>query len=220
MPKRFPALLALAVVLALPVTQFAVPPTNLSTAKRAVAEYVSSGEYGREVAAVALKANKYLAKRIAKPAKPNEKRAIVFDIDETTLSNLPHIMAHDYGYVPGVWRRWVAEGQARAIVPVQLVYDLAVKNGVTVFFITGRNPVDAPATERNLREVGYESWSKIYYKPEGDEISTAAFKRDTRRQLIAEGYTIIANIGDQDSDLTGDAAERIFKLPNPFYIVK
>lgn len=220
MLKRLPALLALAAVLALPVSQFAVPPANLTTAKQAVSQYVSSGAYGREVAAVALKANKYLAKRIARPAKPTEKRAIVFDIDETTLTNLPHIMEHDYGYVPVVWRHWVAEGQARAIVPVQLVYDLAVKNGVTVFFITGRNPVDAPATERNLREVGYETWAKIYYKPEGEERSSRAFKTDIRKQLIAEGYTILANIGDQDSDLAGGAAERIFKLPNPFYIVK
>jgi predicted secreted acid phosphatase len=227
---RFPALLpvlrrlrlagALAVVLTLPASQFAVAPANLNSAKYAVAQYVNSGEYGRDVAAIALKANKYLAKRVARPAKPDEKRAIVFDIDETTLSNLPHIMANDYGYVPAVWRRWVAEGQARAIVPVQLIYDLAVKNNVTVFFVTGRNPVDAPGTERNLREVGYETWAKIYYRPEGDTGSTAAFKTGIRRQIVAEGYTIIANIGDQDSDLAGGAAERTFKLPNPFYIVR
>lgn len=230
MLKRFPALLpalrslrfagALAAVLVLPVSQFAVPPANLNSAKYAVAQYVNTGEYGRDVAKIALKANKYLAKRVAQPAKPDEKRAIVFDIDETTLSNLPHIMANDYGYVPAVWRRWVAEGQARAIVPVQLIYDLAVKNNVTVFFVTGRNPVDATGTERNLREVGYETWAKIYYRPEGDAGSTAAFKTGVRRQIVAEGYTIIANIGDQDSDLTGGAAERTFKLPNPFYIVR
>jgi HAD superfamily, subfamily IIIB (Acid phosphatase) len=41
-----------------------------------------------------------------------------------------------------------------------------------------------------------------------------------RRKLTAEGYIIIANIGDQDSDLTGGYAERIFKLPNPFYLTK
>jgi predicted secreted acid phosphatase len=220
MLKRLPALVALAALLALPVSQFAVPPANLNTAKYAVAQYASSGEYGRDVAKVALKANKYLAKRLARPAKPDEKRAIVFDIDETTLSNLSHIVANDYGYVPAVWRRWVSEGQARAIVPVQLVYDLAVKNDVAVFFITGRNPVDASGTERNLREVGYETWTKIYYKPEDAEGSTRAFKSGIRRQLVAEGYTIVANIGDQDSDLTGGFAERIFKLPNPFYLVK
>lgn len=33
------------------------------------------------------------------------------------------------------------------------------------------------------------------------------------------GYTIIANIGDQDSDLRGGHAERTFKVPNPFYFI-
>ncbi len=32
-----------------------------------------------------------------------------------------------------------------------------------------------------------------------------------------EGYRIIASIGDQWSDLEGGSAERVFKLPNPFY---
>jgi len=31
---------------------------------------------------------------------------------------------------------------------------------------------------------------------------------------------IIANIGDQESDLAGGFAEKTFKLPNPFYISK
>jgi predicted secreted acid phosphatase len=95
-----------------------------------------------------------------------------------------------------------------------------VKNNVEVFFITGRNPVDAPGTERNLREVGYETWTTIYYKPEGEQRSSASFKTGIRKQLVAEGYTIVANIGDQESDLSGGAAERTFKLPNPFYLVK
>ena len=31
------------------------------------------------------------------------------------------------------------------------------------------------------------------------------------------GYTIVANMGDQPSDLAGGHAERAFLLPNPFY---
>lgn len=211
---------ALALVLALPVSQLAAPSVNLTAAKQEITRYVGSGAYGRDVAKVALKANKYLTKRLAKPAKPGEKRAIVYDIDETTLSNLSHIMANDYGYVPAIWRRWVAEGQATAIVPVQVTYDIAVKNNVAVFFITGRPPADAPGTEKNLREVGYDVWEKIYYKPEENQGTARSFKIGIRRQLVNEGYTIIANLGDQDSDLSGGLAERTFKLPNPFYLIK
>src|SRR4051794_5272649 len=78
----------------------ATEPTNLTLKKQEMATYVSSGEYARDVADVALAANKFLAKRIPEGAKPGKKLAIIFDIDETLLTNLNHIVANDYGYVP------------------------------------------------------------------------------------------------------------------------
>jgi hypothetical protein len=36
----------------------------------------------------------------------------------------------------------------------------------------------------------------------------------------AEGYTIVANIGDQPSDLAGGHSERTFLPPDPFYRIK
>ena len=216
---RLSVLLALIAGLALPASQFAVEPANLNTAKYEVYRYISTGEYARDLNAAALKANKYLARRLSQPAKPGEKRAIVLDIDETTLSNLPHMMAQDFGYLPAVWQRWVASGQAKAIIPVQVGYDMAVHANIAVFFITARKESDRPGTERNLRETGYDTWTKIYFMSE-DPQPVRVYKTGIRRQLVAEGYTIIANIGDQESDLAGGYAERTFKLPNPFYIVK
>jgi hypothetical protein len=32
-------------------------------------------------------------------------------------------------------------------------------------------------------------------------------------------YTIVANIGDQFSDLVGGRAQKCFKVPNPFYFI-
>jgi predicted secreted acid phosphatase len=197
-----------------------VEPPNLYLHKQQLRAYVDSGGYARDVANVALQANKYLVKRIARGAKPGKKLAIVFDIDETTLSNLPLIIANDYGYVPKIWDDWVANGRARAIIPVQTVYDTAVRGKIDVFFITGRRETDRAGTERNLRDVGYDTWTGIYYKPTSDPtLTTAAFKTDVRRKLMQEGYVIVANIGDQDSDIVGGYAERAFKLPDPFYLV-
>jgi predicted secreted acid phosphatase len=196
-------------------------PANLSTAKHALAAYVESGNYVKDVATVALAANKYLTARIARGAKPDQKLAVVFDIDETALTNLPHIVANDYGYVPKVWDRWVAEGQARAVIPVQTVYDTAVRAKLAVFFITSRPESVRASTEKNLREVGYDTWTRIVFKPDaGPARSVAAFKREARQQLAKEGYLIVVNIGDQDSDLSGGFAERTFKLPNPFYLTR
>ena len=58
-------------------------------------------------------------------------------------------------------------------------------------------------------------------KADGDTSSAQDYKTAARKKLMAEDkYTIVANIGDQLSDLAGDAAECTFKLPNPFYFIK
>src|SRR3982751_1937679 len=111
MLKRLPALLA---------TPFALEPANLNHAKWTVQQYAASGEYGRDLAAVALQANKYITKRAAR-AQPGQKLAIVFDIDETVLTSLSEMQENDFGYVPAVGNRWLAESRAPAIVPVQAV---------------------------------------------------------------------------------------------------
>ncbi len=41
----------------------------------------------------------------------------------------------------------------------------------------------------------------------------------TLRNLKAAGYTIIASLGDQKSDLAGGHAEMTFKIPNPFCFI-
>lgn len=198
-----------------------IEPPNIYTAKQEIRAYVSSGDYFKRIAEVALQANKYLVKRIARGAKDGKKLAIVFDIDETTLSNLSHIVAQDFGFIPPAWDAWVVSARCPAIVPVQTIYDTAVRGQVEVFFITGRTEEQRASTERNLRDVGYESWTKVFFKPTDDpDLTTRGFKIDTRRKLQQQGYVIIANIGDQDSDLVGGYAERFFKLPNPFYLTK
>jgi predicted secreted acid phosphatase len=217
MSSRFPALLLAALVVVSPVVHAAEPP-NLNAAKQAVQKYVASGEYGRDVAAVALKANKYIAKRVAR-AQPGEKLAIIFDIDETTLSNLAHIQDYDYGYNEKVWHEWVASARATAILPVQTIYENAIRQNVAVFFVTARTESQRPGTEKNLREVGYDRLAGIFFKRDTSEDPSRLYKTGVRIQIESQGYIIIANVGDQKSDLAGGHAERTFKLPNPFYIV-
>jgi acid phosphatase len=88
---------------------------------------------------------------------------------------------------------------------------------VAVFFISGRPPNLREATERNLREQGYDPTGVILL-PEGAHFKSAVdFKAPERRKIAEQGYTIILSMGDQESDLAGGFAERTFKLPNPVY---
>ncbi|MBI5423643.1 MAG: HAD family acid phosphatase [Opitutae bacterium] len=193
-------------------------PYNLYLLKQELKAYVDSGRYEAGLGAVAAEAKQWVETRAPQGG---GKLAIVFDLDETLLSNLPHMLAMDYGYVPKKWDEWIEEAQATAIAPVREVYLAARAHNVAVIFITGRRTTDQPGTENNLRSAGLGGYTRIFYKATNDRGTTEAFKTATRRKLVEEeGYTIIANIGDQASDLAGGYAERTFKLPNPFYLAK
>ena len=201
----------------------AVP--NLADAKRQVSEYVASGRYEADIAAVVASARAYLEGRAASGGK----LAIVLDIDETALSNYPALRANDYGFIlggpcelprgPCGFVAWLESARAEPIVPVRELARFARERGVAVFFLTGRPERFRVATETNLRAAGYD-WTAVILKP--DELTTrsaAEFKAWERRKLVEQGWVIVINVGDQRSDLDGGHAERTYKLPNPFYFV-
>ena len=200
-------------------TSRAVEPPNIYHVKQALKAYVDSGEYLRDVAAVGAEARAWLEQRAAQK-KPGERLVLVLDIDETMLSNLPEMRRNDFGYIPPSWVAWVRSGQAPAIAPVLEIFRTARRLGVEVVLLTGRTEGDRPGTEANLQAAGYEGYTELHFKSDDSKETTEAFKTGWRRRIAAEGRTIIANVGDQDSDLAGGFAERTFKLPDPFYITK
>lgn len=191
-------------------------PANLLPHKDELVAYIKDGRYDAGLAQVAAEAEAWVKERAARGGK----LAIVFDLDETLLSNLRHMREMDFGYVPALWDQWVAEADAPVIEPVARVYRAARQAGVAVFYLTGRKESDRPGTEENLRRAGLADYAALHCKPNGDKGTTQAFKTARRREIEAQGYTIIANLGDQFSDLAGGHAEHTFKLPNPFYITR
>lgn len=199
------------------------PPANLvnlTDAKAAVVAYVDNGEYDRDMAAVAAQARTWIEQRAARKG-GGERLAVVFDIDETVLSSYPQMKGQDFGYVPEVWNAWVDRGEAPAIAPMREVYATARRLGVDVLFVTGRkDPRDRAGTEANLRRAGLGDYARLVLAPASDDFSTTAERKAAQRAALArEGWTIIASVGDQESDLAGGHAERTFKLPNPFYAI-
>jgi acid phosphatase len=91
--------------------------------------------------------------------------------------------------------------------------------GVAVFFISARAPELREATEKNLRDQGFEWDGVILLPPNTSFVSAADFKAPERRKIVERGYTILFTMGDQQSDLNGGYAERTFKLPNPVYFL-
>lgn len=51
----------------------------------------------------------------------------------------------------------------------------------------------------------------------GSSCPTIQYKSGTRAYIASQGYHIVANFGDQFSDLLGGFADKTFKMPNPNY---
>jgi HAD superfamily, subfamily IIIB (Acid phosphatase) len=49
--------------------------------------------------------------------------------------------------------------------------------------------------------------------------TTIEYKSGTRRHISSEGYKIVADFGDQYSDLLGGNAGHQVKIPNPMYYI-
>ncbi|HTZ19874.1 MAG TPA: HAD family acid phosphatase [Opitutaceae bacterium] len=196
-------------------------PLNLDTAKAAVTHYYESGDYERAVAGVAAEARAWI-EQYAAHRRTDERLAVVFDIDETLLSNYPRIHAIGFGYIPYDWEAWIARGEAPAIRPMRELFLTARRLGFDVFLISSREePRERIATEANLRREGMGDYTRLIMQPtSGPRQTVSDFKTAARRALYREGYTIIANLGDQESDLRGGYAERTFKLPDPLYLIE
>jgi predicted secreted acid phosphatase len=148
----------------------------------------------------------------------NGKRAIVLDIDETSLSNYSAIVADAFTFGPNSQAEATNE-IGKAITQTRTVFNDAKARGIAVFFVTGRPESQRAVTEDNLRREGFDGWQGLTLKPVGSTLTTVAYKSGARAAIEQQGFRIVANVGDQYSDLAGGHADRAFKIPNPFYFL-
>jgi len=164
-----------------------------------------------------------------------EKPALVFDADDTTLWTYDMEVADmHFNFNPAEQDIWV-QGQRFPATPAMVAFvNKAKKIGYTIFGLTGRNDNQKAATIANLAKVGYDpnafvaerfytKWTGVAPSTQPAYITcvatctTVEYKAGTRAHIESLGYTIVANYGDQFSDLQGGHAQRAVKLPNPTY---
>lgn len=218
-------MLAIAMTALLVAAGCAHRPTPLYEAERAVAEYIDSGLYLRDVEAVVEEAMEFIATRAAVQS---SNLAVVLDIDETALSNWPAYKLNNYSRIlhgpcdlhdgPCGIFAYQAMGISPAIEPTRELVRTANRLALKVYFLSGRSERMQASTVRNLRETGFSFDGVILYPDSEEKLPSAArFKAAERARLEARGLKIILCMGDQWSDLSGGHCERTFKLPNPVY---
>jgi predicted secreted acid phosphatase len=203
-------------------------PLNVGQLKFQLRDYRYCGGYDDDFASKVAEAKAYVQRRAPEVEHP----ALVLDIDETSLSNWLEIEQDDFAYIPGGPctlqpgapcgdQRWELSARSEALKPTLELFNAAKSWGVTVFFITGRaDRFDLrAATAKNLSLAGYEGWKELIMRPISSAGSVADYKSSARKSIEAQGYRVIANVGDQQSDLDGGVAERAYRVPNPFYFI-
>lgn len=167
--------------------------------------------------------------------------AVIVDIDETLLDNIPlnaRDIRNDQVYSYDRWNVWVDEAKAQDLPGAVGFLQVAAQRGVKVYYLTNREHSQVAATVKNLRLRGF---------PVGDaqQVLAAAtptggcekdgYGKTCRRQWVASHARVLMLVGDSFGDfIQADSnnlaaqrkaaapylawlGQRWFLLPNPTY---
>jgi len=194
-------------------------------------QFDPNGAYAHEVEGIARSAGKYLANHHKRTAG----KAVIFDIDDTTLNTYSYEIYSNFVYNPTTNGDFVNAGLTPGVDPTKVfpavpgmvgLEHQAMRNGYQVFWLTGRPASQLNGTLINLRDAGYTvDDSHVYLKDQtkpwlsscAPTCTTIQYKSLTRKYIESQGYELVGNFGDQFSDLKGGFADQTFKIPNPMY---
>jgi predicted secreted acid phosphatase len=164
--------------------------------------------------------------------------AIVLDADDTTLWTYDmEVGDMHFTYNPTEQNVWVQDQRFPATPSMVTLASVAKRSGCTIVGLTGRNDDQKAATLGNLAKVGYTGFTAANYYTKwtgvgasqqpsyvtcavAGKCTTIEYKSQTRAHVESRAgghYDIVANFGDQFSDLIGGSADTTIKLPNPTY---
>jgi len=198
--------------------------------------------YAKEAKSVASDGERWLATR----RHPKGTKAILLDVDDTSLATWNYEIFSNWAFNPTTNGTFVTEQRFPAVPGMVDLAKTAEREGYAIFFLTGRGAAQEQATLGNLTADGIgvdAGFPKPTGLPNGEDglftkpavadypaylktacasdpngaCTTIHYKSATRAHIESLGYDIVANFGDQFSDLKGGHADRTFKVPNPNY---
>ncbi|MGW7048062.1 HAD family acid phosphatase [Streptomyces avermitilis] len=193
-------------------------------------------QYAKDLARLESGAKRYIDKAAHKAKRHGEKPAVVFDIDDTLLLSLDYEKKTNYTYNSTTWADYVAKADRPAVFGTPELVAYAKSKGVEVFYNSGLKESQRVSAVANLKKVGADinlDADHMFLKDAANppaylsacataaawNCTTVQYKSGTRKHIESLGYDIVANFGDQYSDLEGGYADKKYKLPNPTYFV-
>jgi acid phosphatase len=170
------------------------------------------------------------------------KPAVILDIDETVLDNSPYqarLVQSGGEFNEFSWSEWCREKAAKPLPGALEFTQLAVKHGVSVFYLSNRAQDLNVVTLDNLRADGFPVASgEPAFLGLGtivDGCEQVGTEKGCRRELIGRTHRVLLQVGDQIGDFVDVLANtpegrraaiapyenwigtRWFVLPNPTY---
>jgi hypothetical protein len=188
-----------------------------------------TGAYANEMAGIVDDAEKYLRKpNNGDHPSTSATKAVLFDVDDTLLNTFSYDVYTNFVFNPTSNAAFVNAAVFRAVPHMVDLEHYAESKGYTVFFLTGRPITQHDGTVTNLTNEGYDVVDANLYLKDNSApwlsscaptCTTTQYKTLTRQHIESLGYDIVANFGDQFSDLNGGFANQTFKIPNPMYFL-
>ena len=131
---------------------------------------------------------------------PNEKFAIITDLDETIIDN-SYLEAKQIKegkeYSSARWKEWVNMSAATGVPGAVEFLQWAASRNITIFYISNRSVSDVKPTLANMIKLQL---------PNADEehmlFLSAESTKEPRRQIVAKNYKIVMLMGDNLNDFT------------------
>ncbi|SFS73908.1 5'-nucleotidase, lipoprotein e(P4) family [Succinivibrio dextrinosolvens] len=166
--------------------------------------------------------------------KTDKPRAIILDLDETVIDNIPaeatiNEVARNGKDFNDYWLAWESMASANAMPGAAEFLKKVDKLGVQIFYVSNRSCMNVDFTNKNLKSLKFPMKNKIRCK---DNTSN----KKARFDKILEKYNVVAFLGDNVTDfpisiygVNGEDRNKIvdknssqfgvkyFVLPNPVY---
>ncbi|MBX8513166.1 acid phosphatase [Pseudomonas cichorii] len=167
--------------------------------------------------------------------------AVIVDIDETLLDNVPlnaRDIRNDQTYSYDRWNLWVDQAKAQALPGAVNFLQAATQRGVQVYYLTNREHSQVEATVRNLRLRGFpisDAQQVLAAATPTGNCEKDGYGKTCRRQWVANHARVLMLVGDSFGDFVqADSnnlaaqrkaaapylawlGQRWFLLPNPTY---
>ncbi|GGF57515.1 hypothetical protein GCM10011519_34330 [Marmoricola endophyticus] len=180
----------------------------------------------KETNGVGREMRSYLAAQNAAHDAKAKKKVLLLDVDDTSLVTYDYEIYSNFVYNPTQNAEFVNKAVFPDVPAMLRTTQYAAGHGYTVMFLTGRPESQRAGTLLNLSKEGFPVTSANLYLNDASapylascqpSCTTTQRKSLTRQYIESKGYDIVANVGDQYSDLNGGFADKTFKLPNPMY---